>query len=255
MSSLSFLGDETSYLNIPNTNDINFGQGDFTVEWYQYQTDLNPYPRIFQVGVFNRGGTSIGVSIEAALGGAFYYWTPGSSTNYGNQIQNYMNQWVHFAICRLNGVTNIYMNGVSIYFMNDTSDFNSSYDLTISNESIPSDGAAFGGYLTYFSYVKGVARYTNNFTVSNTYPPVTSNTVLLLKAGGFEGSLGNTVVNSNVSTVQNVPPGFVSTSTPTVPRVMKPAYSDNSLVFYKPGSSSSCGVGTVRNSSVKSRRI
>jgi hypothetical protein len=251
MSSLSFLGDATSYLNIPNTNDINFGQGDFTVEWYQYQTDSNQYPRIFQIGSYN-SGISFGVSIES---GPFYYWTPINNINYGNQIQNYKNQWVHFAICRLNGVTNIYMNGVSIYFMNDTSDFNSSDDLTISNESSPSNDAAFGGYLTYFSYVKGVARYTNNFTVSNTYPPVTSNTVLLLKAGGFEGSLGNTVVNSNVSTVQNVPPGFVSTPTPTVPRVMKPAYSDNSLVFYKPGSSSSCGVGTVRNSSVKSRRI
>jgi hypothetical protein len=254
MSSLSFLGNETSYLNIPNTNDINFGQGDFTVEWYQYQTDSHPYPRIFQIGSYN-SGISFGVSIEVNQDSFFYYWTPGNNYYRTPQIQNYKNQWVHFAICRLNGVTNIYMNGVSIYFMNDTSDFNSSYDLTISNESTPSDDAAFGGYLTYFSYVKGVARYTNNFTVSNTYPPVTSNTVLLLKAGGFEGSLGNTVVNSNVSTVQNVPPGFVSTPTPTVPRVTKPAYSDNSLVFYKPGSSSSCGVGTVRNSSVKSRRI
>lgn len=251
MSSLSFIGNATSYLNIPNTNDINFGQGDFTVEWYQYQTDSNPYSRIFQMGSYDTG-ISFGVSIEAGTGNAFYYWTPTNSINYVKSIQNYKNQWVHFAICRLNGVTNIYMNGVSIFFMNDTNDFNSSDDLTISNESNPSNDAAFGGYITYFSYVKGVARYTNNFTVSNTYPPVTSNTVLLLKADGFEGSLGNTVVNNNVSTVQIAPSGFGSTPTP---RVIKPAYSDNSLIFYNPGSSSSCGVGTVRNSSIKSRRI
>jgi hypothetical protein len=32
-------------------------------------------------------------------------------------------------------------------------------------------------------------------------------------------------------------------------------FSDNSRVFYKPGSLASCGVGSVRNSSVKSRKI
>lgn len=50
MSSLSFLGNATSYLRIPNTDDFDFGTGDFTIEWYQYQTDSNSFPRIFQVG-------------------------------------------------------------------------------------------------------------------------------------------------------------------------------------------------------------
>ena len=36
---------------------------------------------------------------------------------------------------------------------------------------------------------------------------------------------------------------------------MKPLYTDNSLVYYKPGSLASCGIGTVRNSSVRSRKI
>jgi hypothetical protein len=50
MSSLSFQGNATSYLRIPNTNDFDFGTGDFTIEWYQYQTDSNSYPRVFEVG-------------------------------------------------------------------------------------------------------------------------------------------------------------------------------------------------------------
>ena len=36
---------------------------------------------------------------------------------------------------------------------------------------------------------------------------------------------------------------------------MKSLFSNNSLVFYKPGSLASCGIGSVRNSSIKSRRI
>jgi len=49
-SSLRFLGNSTSYLSIPNTDAFDFGTGDFTIEWYQYQTDSNSFPRIFQVG-------------------------------------------------------------------------------------------------------------------------------------------------------------------------------------------------------------
>jgi hypothetical protein len=166
MSSLSFLGNATSYLKIPNTDGFDFGTGDFTIEWYQYQTDSNSYPRIFQVG--NYPGTSIGVSIE---GGNFYYWANSS----GNLVKtlsasSYKNQWVHFAICRSSGVTKVFMNGTSIFSMNDTNNFNGNNDLLIGNETTPSDNAAFGGYITYFSWVKGVALYTTNFTVSNNYP-------------------------------------------------------------------------------------
>lgn len=102
MSSLSFLGNATSYLRIPNTNEFDFGTGDFTIEWYQYQTDTNSFPRIFQVGNY-RGGISIGVSIE---GGVFYYWANGGLRMVTILASSaYRNKWVHFAICRSSGIT------------------------------------------------------------------------------------------------------------------------------------------------------
>jgi hypothetical protein len=255
MSSLAFAGNSSSYLRIPNTDGFDFGTGDFTIEWYQYQTDSNSFPRIFQVGNYP-GGVSIGVSIE---GGVFYYWT-NNSPNFVKSLtsSSYKNVWVHFAICRSSGVTNVFMNGISIFSVNDTNNFNGTNDLVIANESTPSNGASFGGYMTYFSWVKGVALYTANFSVSNTYPTLTNNYVLLLTASSFSGTLGNTVVNNNVSTTQNVPPNFLSiTNNPTPPpfvRRFTPMFSNNSLVFYKRGSLASCGVGSVRNSSIKSRR-
>ena len=39
------------------------------------------------------------------------------------------------------------------------------------------------------------------------------------------------------------------------PVMMKPLFSDNSLVYYQKGMQSTCGVGTSRNSGVKSKRI
>jgi hypothetical protein len=270
MSSLSFLGNATSYLRIPNNDGFDFGTGNFTIEWYQYQTDSNSFPRIFQVGSYE-GNISIGVSIE---GGTFYYWTNGSANSVINlDSSDYKNIWVHFAISRSNGTTKIFMDGSSIFSMNDTNNFNGANDLIVGNESDPSNIAAFGGYITYFSWVKGIAVYTSNFTVSNDYPTLTNDSVLLLKVSSFLGTLGNTVENNNVGTIQNVPPNFSSiipteytqvtpvnpvTVTPvTRPnlRNLKSLFTDNSLVFYKPGSLASCGVGSVRNSSTKSRKI
>jgi hypothetical protein len=148
------------------------------------------------------------------------------------------------------------MNGTSIHsevFTNDN--FNSVDDLVIANESTPSNLAAFGGYLTYFSWVKGTARYTTDFTVSNTYPPDAGN--LLLKSSSFEGTLGSTVQNNNVGTTPNVPPGFLSESSQPVVRnwrSLSPLFSNNAAVYYKPGSLAPGGVGTVRNSYAKARK-
>jgi hypothetical protein len=253
MSSLSFVGDSTSYLNIPNNSGLNFGTGDFTIEWYQYQTDNSPFPRIFQIGNYGTG-TSIGVSIE---GGSFIFWS-NSSPNFAINLdtEQYKNKWVHFAICHSSSVTTIYMDGVNIFAIEDGTDYNSSDNLVIGNESTPSDDGAFGGYIYYFHFVKGTALYTTDFTVSTGYPTVIPDTVLLLTADGFYGSLGNTVENYNVVNFPNIP---VPTPAPPVPndppRLRIPLFTNNAQVYYKKASLASCGVGSVRNSSVKSRRI
>jgi hypothetical protein len=210
MSSLSFAGTASSYLRIPNTDNFDFGAGDFTIEWYQYQTDSNSFPRIFQVG--NYPNTNIGVSIES---GTFIFWHLTTYTMVTTlSSSDYKNKWVHFAICRASGVRKVYMNGTSISSVSDSFNYNGNSDLVIGNETTPTLDAAFGGYMAYFSWVKGTAVYTANFTVSNTYPSTTGNTVLMLSANGgapnFAGTLGGTVVNNSVSTVANVPTGFSS---------------------------------------------
>jgi hypothetical protein len=257
MSSLLFRGNATSYLSIPNTDAFDFGTGDFTIEWYQYQTDNNAFPRIFQVGSYSTG-ISIGVSIE---GGRFYYWRNSSSTNIATLASSaYKNQWVHFAISRASGVTKVFMNGTALSTISDTTNFNGVNDLTISNESNKANASAFGGYITYFTWVKGVSLYNADFTVSNAYPVLTNDYVLLLRSSGFDGTLGSTVINNDVSTIPQVPPNFLDISinnnnnNGTSMRNMRSLFSDNSRVYYKPGSLASCGVGSVRNSAVKSRK-
>jgi hypothetical protein len=253
-NSLYFLGNTSSYISIPNNTELNFEEGDFTVEWFQYQTDANQFPRIFQKGTYEDETVSIGVSIE---GGRFYYWRNNGANLVTTLLSTaYKNKWVHFAICRSSGITKFYMNGVSIYTLADTYNYTNTENLLISNESNLAPNTAFGGYMYYFHYIKGVAKYTANFTVSTAMVSAVPETVLLLTADGASGSLGNTVTN-NAGTYAIVPE--LSSSSPPAPapapaRIMHALFTDNSRVYYKTNSLASGGIGGVRNHRRKARR-
>jgi hypothetical protein len=253
-SSLYFLGNSTSYISIPNNADLNFGTGDFTVEWYQYQTDSNSFPRIFQKGTYTSRNVSIGVSIET---GRFYYWI---NNNYNLVVtlasSAYKNKWVHFAICRSSGITKVYMDGTSIYSLADTYDYTNTQDLVVSNETIRSNLASFGGYLYYFHYIKGVAKYTANFTVSASMVSAIPETVLLLTADGASGTLGNTITNTagTFAIAPAIAPAPAPATAPAFPVTKQSLFTDNSRVYYKTSSLAPGGIGGVRNHRRKARR-
>jgi len=254
MSSLSFIGNNTSYISIPNDVKLNFETQNFTVEWYQYQTDVNSFPRIFQKGTYTSATVSIGVSIE---GGRFYYWsnnTPILVTTLATSA--YKNKWVHFAICRYSGTTTVYMNGNSIFSISDTYNYTNTANLVISNESTLSTAAAFGGYMYYFHYVKGFAKYTSNFSVSYEIPALLSESVLLLTATGATGTLGNTITTTaGIFSSIPLPPPPPPPQTPVIiPKRMNSLFTDNSRVYYKSNSLPSSGTGSVRNHRIKARR-
>jgi hypothetical protein len=226
MSSLSFLGNATSYLSIPSSSGTNMETGDFTIEWYQYQTDNNSYPRIFAIG--NYPSTSIGVSIE---GGTLYFWSNGT---YRGTISlgTFRNTWIHFAIVRSSNTTKVYRNGAASITWADTYNYTSASNLVISNESSVSAGAAFGGYMAYFHVMKGFAKYTTTFQVPNTFPTATANTTLLLMASGFTGTSGNTVTNNNVGTFALLPFTLVAPSAPSTNVV---CFKEGSQILTKDG--------------------
>lgn len=222
-------------------------------------TNIRPIVILFR-GFFRREITvraiSIGVSIE---GGTFYYWR-NNTANVVKRMNSseYKNKWVHFAICRSSGITKVYKNGVSIFTLADTYNYLNDKNLLVSNESNLSTPAAFGGYLYYFHYIKGVAKYTSNFTVSTSIPPVLSETVLLLTASGASGTLGNTITNTTgtfeISPESAPEPEPEPEPAPVISNSILPIYSDNSRVYYKPNSLPSGGIGGVRNYRKKARR-
>jgi YVTN family beta-propeller protein len=202
--SLLFGGNYNSYLSI-NAEDMSgiyFGTEDFTIQWWQYQTDYNSFPRPFQIGTYP--GATIGVSIE---GGAFIYWN--GHANYITNLNSdgYKNKWVHFAISRTSSMTSFYKNGVLMSTISDSTNYVGSSDLTIGNEQIKTNSSAFGGSIYEFVWLKGNGLYTSNF-----YYPIDSSfnalslygsSDLLLPNYYFNGTYGSNVTNTNVTTSTN----------------------------------------------------
>lgn len=197
--SMSFLGNSTSYLSVANSADFRFGTGNFTFEWWQYQTDTNSFPRIFYMGSYP--SQTIGVTIE---GGTFYFW--GSEAISFGTISSYKNVWNHFAVTRSGTSLRVFRNGTQIgTTVTNSTNFNDTTNaLTIGNQGNLASGGAFGGRITNFHVVKGSAKYTSNFTPAGPLSPVTG-TVLLLKASSEptvtsdSSTPAKTVTNSNVT--------------------------------------------------------
>lgn len=160
-NSYSFSSSVNSYISTPGSDDWALGTGDFTVEWFSYQTTLTQFQRVYTVDDFP--SISTGVSIES---GTFYYWA-NNTFRYSSSSASTANQWIHWAVVRSSGVTKIYRNGSQLG--SQVTDTNNITDntkaLIIGNTNTFATNAALVGYLTSFRFVKGLSVYTGNFTV------------------------------------------------------------------------------------------
>lgn len=159
--SYQFSSSINSYITTPGSNDWAVGSGDFTVEWFSYQTTLSQFQRIFTVGDYPT--VKIGVSIES---GTFYYWA-NNTFRYSSASSSTINTWYHWAVVRQSGITKIYRNGTlrgtQINDTNNITDNTTSF--VVGNTNTYATNAALVGLLTNFRFVKGLAVYTGDFTV------------------------------------------------------------------------------------------
>lgn len=202
--SISFNGTQSVNLSVPNDIDFRLGTGDFTIEWFQYLTSGGgSAERIFSIGTY--AGASIAVSLEGSdTSRIFYAWVSGA-----NNISsgNYLNTWIHFAICRSGTSLRVFQNGTQIgtTLTNSTNFSDSINALRIGNETTTSTVAAYKGYITNFRWVKGSALYTTNFTRPSAPLTAVSGTKLLLLASTSgtattdSSGLGKTVTNNGTT--------------------------------------------------------
>lgn len=160
-NSYSFSSNINSVITFPASNDWAVGTGDFTVEWFGYQTNTTQFQRVFSVGNFPT--IKLGVSIESST---FYYWA-NDGFRYSSASSTVINTWYHWAVVRQSGTTSVYRNGTlrGSSFSDTNNITDNTTNFTIGNTLTPATNAAWVGYITNFRFVKGLAVYTGTFTV------------------------------------------------------------------------------------------
>jgi hypothetical protein len=170
-NSYQFSSSVNSYITTPGSNDWAVGTGDFTVEWFSYQTSTTQFQRIFTVGDFPN--IKIGVSIETST---FYYWA-NNSFRYSSASSTTTNTWYHFAVVRQSGITKVYRDGtLRGSQITDTNNITeNATTFVVGNTNTFATNAAFVGYITNFRFIKGLAVYTGNFTKPTSALTATAN--------------------------------------------------------------------------------
>lgn len=144
-----------------NTDVVNFGTGDFTIDCWAYQTTRPSYAYWFTVG-----------DVRAGINGSTYTFIQKNTaaTSRTGAITP-LNQWYHIALGRQGTTYTLWIDGV--VFVNSTSYLNG-YGITNGDLYVAhggSSGYAWQGWLDEFRVTKGLCRWAPNI---NFTPPTTS---------------------------------------------------------------------------------
>jgi hypothetical protein len=155
------------YLTIPDSSLFAFGSGDFTIEAWIYANSLGSYNGV--IGQWPDNGSTANNSfvLETVGTNIDFYWVSGTTLYTLPDIGAIaLNQWIHVAVAR---------NGNSIYgFINGSLAKTGSITQTLNDSSSAitvggnvAGGGGWNGYIEGVQILKGVAKYTSNFTVPN----------------------------------------------------------------------------------------
>lgn len=157
------------YITVANSTSLDFGSGDFTIEYWEYRTD-----GAGSRSVMSRVNTDQGYNPfligYAASGRVYAYfcqapnydnWNIASGLDMGSLI---LNTWVHYAIVRQGNTIRTYQDGIQI------ATTSSSASIAVGNGPLNigryNNTAYYQGYLDDIRITKGVCRYPDGTTFS-----------------------------------------------------------------------------------------
>ena len=164
------------YLTCPGSNDFAFGTGDFTVEsWVKFNNPFSTYPIQYICGLNTTGGIGFGIE-NGNLNFATrtvpfeinYSWVPTTGV------------WYHLAATRENGIMKLWINGSNVATKTNTKNLSVKTGTFYIGAFTPNLSDNFYGNISQLHIVKGIAKYSSNFTPESRLLR-TPNTVLLLQ--------------------------------------------------------------------------
>lgn len=179
-----FVPSDPDWMSVTGSTSFAVGTGDFTVEWWQYQTNNGNENYLFSYGA---GTDNFAVSV--ASGGNRLNCYMGGSRISNSTISNPTNTWHHVAVSRNSGTYNAYFSGTRIdTLVNSTNitDTTSTFFIC-TKDGTGGTGDNFPGNITNFRFVKGTAVYTGATYTVPTSPltPITGTQLLIgVKSAG-----------------------------------------------------------------------
>lgn len=192
----------TQSIQIPTNSAFTYGTGDFTVEWWSYQTATGGVQGIWRNSTGD-AANSVGYWTITQSGGTLTV-SIGNGTTTDTVVSNSaitINTWNHYAFVRNGTLFKLYINGVA-----QTSTLTSSINLPaqLAFMQIGNAGGLYAGRITNFRIVKGTAVYTSNFTPATQPLKAISGTSLLLLVWGNTPTLDSSTYAHTLSP-QNSP--------------------------------------------------
>ena len=191
------------WITVPESEDFNFGTGDFTVEFWVYWTGLN-------------SGSSRGVQLTAAVTNGIWIGQVNTTDyvlrSYGNANHltvslPLLEKWHHIAVTRKDSTARFFVNGNLEASGSVTHNF-VKHAITIGSDE--SSGHT-NGYISNVRMLKGTALYTSNFTPPAHELEVIGDTVLLCcnnpDSAQAEGT-GKTITVNNDAAASTFSPGL-----------------------------------------------
>jgi hypothetical protein len=197
---------------IPINSAFTYGTGDFTVEWYSYQTSVAGVQGIWRNSTGD-ATNSIGFWTITQSSGRLTV-TLGNGVS-SNTIQSNaviaMNSWRHYAFVRNGTLFKLYVDGVA-----QTQTITSSINIPaqVGYMQIGNAGGNYSGFITNFRIVKGTAVYTSDFTPPTSPLTAISGTSLLLSFSSAALLLKDSSPNN--FTITNTGPTTYSVASPSV---------------------------------------
>jgi hypothetical protein len=173
--SAAFFNGSTQYLSIADSDDFNFGSGNFTIEcWINPSTTVNTtsYRRILSQQQLVGGGNWIfRLDNQGVFQTNFYDGSNSVTLTTGARIDT-LGQWTHIAVVRNGNTLANYINGVCAGIATNMSITIPDISATIEVGRYVGGSEYYVGYLQDLRVYKGVAKYTGGFDVPRPYTPV-----------------------------------------------------------------------------------
>ena len=194
------------YLSIPTSDDFAFGTGDFTIEFFICLTSTQDCH--FYEG---RDDTNSDRPLIRLSSSSIRYYADGGDRIIGPTLD--ISRWYHIAVSRSNGVSKLFVDGVSkgtnadsITYLKPTSTL-----FIATNES--ANNRFVDGFMSNLRVVKGKALYTANFKPPMRELEVTPETVLLACQSKTDTTLektGKTLTVGGNAVASELTPGILT---------------------------------------------